>query len=424
MPDNQFMVAAAEVNITPDLDAYDVHLHGYGARGSKVAEGVHDPLYGKILVMQQGDTTAVLLTLDILQIDGLLLEAVVEQVGLRQITADSLVICASHTHSAPAALQKRSRNMMKRLNWYHPDYYEYCVNGLAKGIHEALLHLQPACYGVASTNLHGLVRNRRVASYNYDTRAFSGPLEADAVVDNELVVLQFASPEGEPIATLVNLAAHGTVLGADNLMVSADWAGYMQKAIEASLGGVCLYSNGAEGNLAPDCGDGKLGFAEAEAFGMTISAKVIEAAAGLALKEPGHLGVYSTIVQLPDYDIPSQSPFLQAGLDREFVENFVRESYPTRIRQTLLRLDDIAMLTIPGEMFTEHSIEFKSRAKAEGIGTPLILGLANDSIGYMLPAEQYTKEGYETGMCVYGPGLGADLINEGLSNLQKLFPHA
>jgi hypothetical protein len=80
------------------------------------------------------------------------------------------------------------------------------------------------------------------------------------------------------------------------------------------------------------------------------------------------------------------------------------------------------MLTIPGEMFTELSIDFKNKAKDRGIGTPLILGLANDSIGYMLSTDEYAMEGYETGMCLYGPGLGVDLVNEGLENLNQLFP--
>ncbi len=421
MSDNQFLAAAAAVNITPDLHAYPIHLHGYGARGSSTAAGVHDPLYGKILVMQRGENIVVIVTMDILQIDGLLLDAIVERVALPGISQESLIVCASHTHSAPAALQKRTRNLPPRLNWYESNYYEYCVEALARGVREAVANLQPARYGKSKAKLGNLVRNRRVPSYDYDTRAFCGPVEEGIAVDDELITMQFINDSGDVIATLVNLAAHGTVLGADNLLVSADWAGYMQHSVENHCGGICLYSNGAEGNLAPDCGAGQLGFAEAETFGLTIGTKVIELTGSLTFQDPDQLTSYSKIVELPDYQVPEESPFLQAGLSREFVENFVRTSYPEKIRQTLVRLDDIVMLTIPGEMFTELSLDFKARARDMGVAVPMILGLANDSIGYMLSTDQYAVEGYETGMCVYGPGLGVGLVNEGLLSLRRLF---
>jgi hypothetical protein len=422
MSNKLFKAAAVAVDITPDLDSYDIRLHGYGARGSKMAEGIHDPLFGKILVLEQGDALAVIITLDNLQIDGLLLDAVAARADIPGITVESLAVCASHTHSAPAALQKRNQNMTSGLRWYQPSYYEFCVDELARGLNEAVSKLQPARYAMRKTHVGTLVRNRRVPSYDYDTRGFSAPVETDVAVDDEMIVLQFATDKDELIATLVNLAAHGTVLGADNMLISADWAGYMQASIEESCGGVCMYANGAEGNLAPDCGAGPLGFAEAEGFGRAVASRVLELVVDTDFRRPATLGIYAAQVDLPDYQIPNESPFLQAGLGRDFVENFVHETYPRQIQQSLLRLDDVAMLTIPGEMFTELSIDFKQRAREKGIGTPLVLGLANDSIGYMVTADEYGKEGYETGMCLYGPELGVALVNEGLNNLGQLFP--
>jgi hypothetical protein len=421
MPNDKFMAAAVAVDITPDLDAYDIRLHGYGARGAKIAEGVHDPLYAKILYLNLGQTRAAIITMDILQIDGLLLDAIVERADIPEITGESVIICASHTHSAPAALQKRNQNMISGLKWYQESYYEHCVDSLANGLREARSKLQPAIYAMQKTNVGPLVRNRRVPSYNYDTRAFTAPIESDVIVDDEMIVLQFATLEQDIIATLVNLGVHGTVLGSDNMLVSADWAGYMQESVEADQGGICMYSNGAEGNIAPDCGAGALGFNEAEVFGLAISSQVTGLARKMDFSTPENLGTYARQVDLPDFQIVDENPFLQAGLDFEFVEKFVHETYPAQIQQTLLRLDDIAMLSIPGEMFTELGIDFKKRATAKGIGTPLILGLANDSIGYMLPTGEYAMEGYETGMCLYGPELGMNLVNEALGNLDQLF---
>lgn len=416
-----FRAAACAVDISPDLDAYEIRLHGYGARGTKTAEGIHDALHGKVLVMQRGATSACLITMDILQIDGLLLDAVAERAAIPGLGRDRFAVCASHTHSAPAALQKRTANLAStRLRWYQPDYYEHCVEQLASGVREAFEKLRHARCAVAAKDLGARVRNRRVPSYDYDTRGFTAPVEQDVVADNEMVVAQFRGWDGDVIATLVNLAAHGTVLGSDNMLVSADWAGYMQREVENALGGVCLYSNGAEGNLAPDCGPGPLGFAAAEEFGSAIAREVAELAGSLEFREPRQFDIRSRRVALPEYQISARSPYMRAGLDPEFVDSFIRESYPDVIQQTLIRVDEAVMLTIPGEMFTEHALDFKRRARELGAGIPLILGLANDSIGYVVWPEEYPKPGYETGMCVYGPGLGVALIDEGLSILGDL----
>jgi hypothetical protein len=51
---------------------------------------------------------------------------------------------------------------------------------------------------------------------------------------------------------LVNFACHGTVLGPDNLLVSADWIGAMRSRVEADLGILTLFLQGAAANLNPD----------------------------------------------------------------------------------------------------------------------------------------------------------------------------
>jgi hypothetical protein len=182
--------------------------------------------------------------------------------------------------------------MTSGLRWYQATYYEHCVDELAKGLREAISNLQPARYGMGKTHVGDLVRNRRVPSYDYDTRAFSAPIENDVDVDDEMIVLQFVTHGNDVIATLVNLAAHGTVLGADNMLISADWAGYMQTSVAAIVGGICMYSNGAEGNVAPDCGAGNLSFAEAETFGLAISSRVTELTGNMVFKDPENLGIY------------------------------------------------------------------------------------------------------------------------------------
>ena len=193
MSEHRFRAAAVAVDITPDLAAYEIRLHGYGARGLDTATGVHDPLHGKVLLLERDGELACIVTMDILQIDGLLLDDVAERAALPGLARTALAVCASHTHSAPAALQKRTRNLTsRRMRWYEEEYYDHCVAQLASAIRQAAGALAPATCAVGSARLGGMVRNRRVPSYDYGTRGFNAPLEEGVVADDELVVLQFA----------------------------------------------------------------------------------------------------------------------------------------------------------------------------------------------------------------------------------------
>ncbi len=62
-------------------------------------------------------------------------------------------------------------------------------------------------------------------------------VRADGTVDPSVAVVAFDTPDGEPIATLINLAIHPVVLGLDNLEHTADFAGAMVALVERGVGG-------------------------------------------------------------------------------------------------------------------------------------------------------------------------------------------
>jgi len=418
---NQFRAASYAVDITPDISRYKVRLHGYGARGSKPAEGVHDPIYAKILVLDDGRSRTAIITMDILQIDSNLREDVVRRAGIPGLSNSTVVMTATHSHSAPAALEPRTQSLPSGLKWYVEEYYEECVSAIAAGLKEACSRLTAANCACKRMNLPGIVRNRRVPGYSYETRAFSTPAGKREVVDDELAVLHFVNGGGTVIATLVNLAAHGTVLGSDNMLVSADWPGSMQRSLEDQLGGICLFANGAQGNVAPDCGDGVLGFKDADDFGELIASHIVNMVREMTPSSPQIFATYSAKITLPAVILTEDNAYIRAGLSKDFLLDSIGKLYPRQVQMTSIRLGDVGMVTIPGEMLTELSVDFKKRAAVRGIDTALILGLANDSISYIPSPEEYAKGGYEAEMCFYGPTLGTKLIDDALAGLTTLF---
>ena len=80
-----------------------------------------------------------------------------------------------------------------------------------------------------------------------------------------------------------------------------------------------------------------------------------------------------------------------------------------------VRLGDAELLTIPGELLPELSFELLE--KMEGYPR-MIVGLCNDELGYIIPAEDFRKGAYEESMSV-GPAAGPVLLRRALELLGR-----
>ena len=73
-------------------------------------------------------------------------------------------------------------------------------------------------------------------------------------IDPQMTVLRLDKADGSPYAVLVNYTAHGTFVNEHDMLISGEWAGSMQRTVEDLIGGgvICLYTNGAEGDISPE----------------------------------------------------------------------------------------------------------------------------------------------------------------------------
>jgi hypothetical protein len=69
-----------------------------------------------------------------------------------------------------------------------------------------------------------------------------------AAVDTKMGILQARTPSGTPIFTAVTLAAHNQEMGDSGPQVSADWPGAMEHAIEAAVPGTAIFLAGDNGS--------------------------------------------------------------------------------------------------------------------------------------------------------------------------------
>jgi len=385
---DELLVGTAKLELTP---AGKVPLAGYSRRKGKAATGVHDPLFVRALAMQHGQTRVVIASCDLLIIDERLFEAV-----QRRVIAEHrdpplhLLLTATHTHSGPGAYGQAFFEKLS-MGHYDPEVFAFLVDRIAATILQAAAHLHPARIRSQAAATSGFVVNR---------------MEPRGLVDAELIVVVVEDPSQHPRAVLVNFNAHPTTLGAWNRELSADYPGVVAQRIEQRYpGSVCLFLPGAVGDQAPV--KQGTGFEAATSLGEALVAQavpLIEARSSQPVGVGGSMVWVDASVRLPPARLRLDGARLPSWLSRFFVDDDASVS--------ALAVGTGVFMGLPCDVSAELGLELKRRARASGYDHPIVVGFANDYIGYCLPERLYWTDHYEARMAFNGPMTGELLVNE------------
>ena len=141
---------AARTNITPNLGT---HLVGYF--NDRIAEGIHDDLYCRAIVLGDGDTTLGLVTCDLVAIPAPVVEAAKERIlGQTGIRPEHVLISATHTHTGPSAVGALGTPD-------EPEYAKSLIPKIADAVRMATLAMVPAEAAWTTGNCEEEVHNRR-----------------------------------------------------------------------------------------------------------------------------------------------------------------------------------------------------------------------------------------------------------------------
>src|SRR5262249_48949939 len=218
------------------------------------------------------------------------------------------------------------------------------------------------------------------------------------VLDPTLSLIQAISTDGKPIATIVNFACHVEGLEAGARELSADFPGYMCERIRSDGGGQAISPNGSLGGRFS--GDNRARtHEEVRATGLGIAALVKELAASAQPPETFAFSVERKAVEIPVTNARFKPLYEKM--------NVALHRGRLRTEMMYIRLGEAPIVTLPGELLREVSFEILERMT----GFPRILvGLANDEIGYIIPAEDFRDDEYEETMS-QGPA-AAPLVKE------------
>lgn len=97
-----------------------------------------------------------------------------------------------------------------------------------------------------------------------------------------------------------------------------------------------------------------------------------------------------------------------------------KQHQPDRVEVMSIRIGDVALVGLPGEIFCEFGMDIKRRSPA---AFTLVGELCGEEIGYVPTKESFEQGGYEslTGSTFYEQDAGAKITEAVLSQLQRLF---
>jgi neutral ceramidase len=365
----ELRAGVGRADITPPVGT---PLGGYGDRKGAPSTGIHDPIFAKALVLDDGQTRLAIVTTDLVGTNPEMAARVAEAA---RIPREQLLICASHTHSGPGAYGKPIFAQIA-LGPYRQEVFDHLTQGITKALTQALGDLKPAKLAAGTGEAPRFMRNRRKAR----------------ITDPALWLLRVDTADDRPLAALVNLTAHGTVLPGSNLEYSGDWMAFTQSAMEREVPGLmALYSNGAEGDISPNIPDNSSTFEGARAHGEIGARAALELYRSVKPARDVRLGVKSGTIELPQ---TFKAGLIGAG------------------KQTVLQcltINDALLIAVPGEMITQLGLLLKEHARRQGFRHPVIMGLANDHLGYLLTEAEMKKGGYEVQVSFFGDDFGEKL---------------
>lgn len=397
------LAGAARVDMTPTGSP---PLAGYGNRLGRPSQGVHDRVYARALALRAGERTFVLVSLDLLAVTDDMVTAIEARLA-REVNAAGadLIVAATHTHSSFGAVARRVWESFA-AGEYDETLFRFLADRASTAAITAVRDLAPAEVAWGEATAPDRITNRMIPD-GY----------ADAVVP----FLAVRRPAGIPVATVVNFSAHATVLKADSALLSGDYPGAFARSLE-ERGGVALFTAGAVADQTGVPPDARDRFAAMEAMGADLADRVRIARNRLpaaAWSGRAALGSWRLTLDLPASQI-------KVSPHRRLPQVVGDLLFDRATSVTLAVIGDGILIGVPCDLSARIGAAWKAEAARLG-RRAVVVGFANDYVGYVIPSEYYETPHYEARMSFNGPYMDRYLsavVSRGLSRLGPLHPVA
>ncbi|HXA28242.1 MAG TPA: hypothetical protein VN193_05785 [Candidatus Angelobacter sp.] len=405
-----------------DLASHDFHLGGYGilptrqAQGPLVdGDGTVEHIYVRALAVS--DTKGHSLLLAALENQGTFTAYKQGPYGINDIRQqvardtgvplDMIVVNSDHSHAGP--------DLIGLWGGVPVDYLQYVHDQTVRALDVAYGRRVPAQLLVGSDTptiptpaAGGYIPGTATPGENMVHSQFAPDSNTgydDSAVDTELRVLQAVDARGHMLGTLINYAAHATVMGGGNVLYSADWPGRVARATETALGEPVAVTMVADVGRSqpprphsnPKCdqpGQESCDVDGLDTYTHLLAPWVVQA---VATATPVHgSGVSGSEVMTREAG--TNGALIGVSYTGEVpVRGYgaYRSATPPWFTGTVVgtfvsahRIGDVLLTAAPGEAYPD--IRFGVKNSVGGVQSLFTFGLANDQLGYLIaPATEY-----------------------------------
>ena len=402
--------------ITPELGTL---IAGYTAGDVSVAK--LDDLMATGLCLDDGRSRSLLVSLDLLALDGWYIRSLREKcAALLNTRPEQILFSCTHNHSGPEAATPLAPNSDKLNRPFIERLEKIILQSVQK-----LSGFRECAAGFYSCRCDEN-RNRRYVSA--DNRASFTPHRREVVplaleyADRELGELCFFDPAtGDPLYLVGNYAAHplaGHSPGLGGMRFSADYPGYFRNYVTAQTGAECMFISGAAGDMVPR--EDELGIDAASGMGIRLA----KAAIGGMIDCQRNWKRF----QIAEPVLGGKIRSFTVPIRRKFQKR-VPPEYQGKTEVTLeiqcFSIGDICLVGMPGEVCAELGQEIKWHSPFR---KAFIAYYATSDFSYMCPANFLVSGGYEGNTQQFGSLGGLTLVNTAVAAMfelrRELFPDA
>ena len=404
-------VGFGQADITPKLGDKPVYMAGFGQ--NRKATAVHDPLMARAIVLKHGTSKIALVSVDIVG----LFHANVLDVRAKLPGFTYVLVSSTHNHEGPDTLGLWGPNSL--FSGVDKDYLKNVEARIVDAVKDADKKAVAVTARIGTAIAPQLLHDSREPYVKHD----------------ELVAVQFLAqgkPGDEPAGLLVQWNCHPETLDAKNTQISADFVGATVQYLQDRYHCPIIYLTGTVGGLMTSLkvevkdeagkvlADGT--FEKTLRYGQLIGKLAKKA---LSTSKPVRLTpieVRSREVFLPldnnlykvagQFGIIDRQSYLWTGDTAKADAAGPKESdKPLCLRTEVgwLRLGELEAAAIPGEIYPELVLDKVQDPPDPGADFPdapiepaiykqmrspyrMMIGLANDEIGYIIPKRQWDEK--------------------------------
>ncbi len=396
---SQMLKAGAfAVNITPSRP---VPLSGYAGR-AQPSTGVHDSIYARAFVFDDGQTRACLIQADLIGFSFEFAEEINQEVEKNTgIPKQNSFLVAAHNHGAPST-RAYGESATENLALYLSELKSKLVDAAVRAWGSRVP--VNTAYGEGSCRMNINRRARHSEGGIWLGRNPDGPC------DHTVGVLRLDNMNGETIALLVNWPCHATVNGQENSLVTGDWPGstvrYLEKNYKAGIP-IGMFA-GASGDINPVYGPHK-NFGEMDAIGLILGEEIVKITSALSPQPAGKLAVLSQELTLPGK---------QRSTGRMMPNESLLPGDSVKLRLSVIKIGTLALTGISGELMTEIGMEIKNNSPFR---QTQVITHCNGNSGYLCTDAAYREGGYEPMVSRTMPGIGRIIVDKIVKMLNSLY---